>query len=76
MVSHLFVYFLLVNLLLVLVTGADISIEAMNIAGKQAAPLLDNTYLKLRTHVAQNAKAKRRPPSKITSTVSLRGSRN
>ena len=44
----------------------------MNIAGNLAQPLLDNSHLKLRSHLAQNAAvAKRRPPSKITSAVSI-----
>jgi len=47
------------------------SIEDMNVAGNLARPLLDNSHLKLRSHLAHGAVAKRRPPSKVSSTVSV-----
>lgn len=47
------------------------SIDDLNLAGQMAAPLLDNSHLRLRQQVNQNAKNKRRPPSKILSAVSL-----
>lgn len=52
------------------VSAPPVTIEDMNIAGNLAQPLLDNSHLKLRSHLAQNAAvAKRRPPSKVPSSA-------
>ncbi|XP_067934712.1 neurabin-1-like isoform X2 [Watersipora subatra] len=45
-----------------------LSADDLSIPGKSAQPLLDNNHLKLRSHLVQNAAARRRPPSKITLT--------
>ncbi|KAF6022905.1 nab-1 [Bugula neritina] len=52
------------------------SIEDMNVAGNLARPLLDNSHLKLRSHLAHGAVAKRRPPSKVSSTVFKENDKN
>lgn len=59
------------NIIFLFFVVPSVTIEDMNIAGNLAQPLLDNSHLKLRSHLAQGAVAKRRPPSKINSVVCI-----